>query len=356
MINTGQVQQLLEVLPRRTAIVGMAKNAGKTVVFNSLIEKGHQRDIRFGVTSIGRDGERLDTLTQTPKPQIHLPEGALFATGQKWLEESDLYYDLLEKTSIQTTFGPIVIGRVTRGGRLELSGGNTNEDHKLILDAFDRLGCDKILIDGAMDRQAIMDPKIVDACIISTGAVLSKDMDRVLDMTQDRLLQLSLQSGPAWWMASYDAYQGGASIGLIQSGLRKIDWLIEVRTGIENTPVLAEAVSAQTHGVVFRGALTSRMLEAMWREKVLSQGMSLVVEDASKLFLDPHDLDRYRRRGIDFWVIRKVNVIAVTLNPTSPQGHVFDPYAFLEEATKKFQPLRVVDVQIEEADGGKIKS
>ena len=45
------------------------------------------------------------------------------------------------------------------------------------------MGCELILIDGAIDRKSIASPETSDAVILSTGAVLSRSMKKVIEDT-----------------------------------------------------------------------------------------------------------------------------------------------------------------------------
>lgn len=56
---------------KRVSIIGMEKNVGKTTVLNQLIEDIGMKKI-VGLTSIGRDGEDTDVVTNTHKPRIYV--------------------------------------------------------------------------------------------------------------------------------------------------------------------------------------------------------------------------------------------------------------------------------------------
>ncbi len=47
------------------SVVGMAKNAGKTVTLNEIINQSMESGTLLGLTSIGRDGETQDVVTCT---------------------------------------------------------------------------------------------------------------------------------------------------------------------------------------------------------------------------------------------------------------------------------------------------
>ena len=72
------VDRLESTGERSFAVVGLAKNCGKTTVVNHLIGEWGRRGVRLGLTSIGRDGEPVDLVTRLQKllaaeqPQIPL--------------------------------------------------------------------------------------------------------------------------------------------------------------------------------------------------------------------------------------------------------------------------------------------
>ena len=93
---------------RSLAVVGLVKNAGKTTVVNALMANC---DHRFGLTSLGLDGERTDHLTGLAKPSIAPPAGTLVATTQGSLERSRYSMEALEELPFHTPLGRVVIGR-----------------------------------------------------------------------------------------------------------------------------------------------------------------------------------------------------------------------------------------------------
>ena len=62
-------------MTRIVGIAGTAKNTGKTTALNALLRAAHEHGTLVGVTSIGYDGESIDTVTGLPKPSIFLEAG-----------------------------------------------------------------------------------------------------------------------------------------------------------------------------------------------------------------------------------------------------------------------------------------
>ena len=79
------------------AVVGMAKNCGKTVVLNHILSGLHGKT-RLAVTSIGVDGEKTDAITATAKPEIMLGEGMLFATSEGYYNQRRIVSEIIDST------------------------------------------------------------------------------------------------------------------------------------------------------------------------------------------------------------------------------------------------------------------
>ena len=55
---------VVEKKVKSLSIIGMAKNVGKTVTLNYLIEQSTKRNMVLGLTSAGRDGEKIDAVLE----------------------------------------------------------------------------------------------------------------------------------------------------------------------------------------------------------------------------------------------------------------------------------------------------
>ena len=344
-------ENLIESMPSVTAIVGMAKNSGKTVVLNHLLKRLNQSGVNLGVTSIGRDGEAEDTLTLTEKPAITLYQNQYFATGQKLLFQSDLEYKILRETEIETYFGKVIIGVALSTGEIQLSGGNTNEDHLKIIHHLKSFGCEKILLDGAMDRQAVISPKIVDGFILATGAVLNPKMEKVIELTKARIQQFSLEQVDERLKAlceiefakSADAVN---SVGIYNEGEHAIKWLEALQTALESSQEIARKLTENDRTVILKGSLTQRLLDQLERISPHFKSLTFVIEDGTKIFMEAEKMRRFEKMGIQFKVLYPQKLLAITLNPTSPTGENFEAEEFLNRARAAFEPLIVIDVCI----------
>ncbi|HRU41081.1 MAG TPA: DUF1611 domain-containing protein, partial [Candidatus Diapherotrites archaeon] len=104
------------------SIVGTCKNAGKTVTLNEIINQAHEKGIKLGLISTGRDGERKDVLTSTEKPPIFVRRGTVLTTVESAIKGEHAGLEIFRVTDYNTPMGRVVIGRATEDGYVEISG------------------------------------------------------------------------------------------------------------------------------------------------------------------------------------------------------------------------------------------
>jgi hypothetical protein len=97
---------------RSLSIVGLEKNTGKTVCLNYLLGRLHQLGISTAVTSIGVDGEQVDSVYATAKPEITLYEGMQFITSHKHYLQRRLVSRILAVDERRTALGQLVTAQV----------------------------------------------------------------------------------------------------------------------------------------------------------------------------------------------------------------------------------------------------
>ncbi len=139
------------------SFIGMAKNVGKTTTFNYVIENLQSKFI-LGLTSVGRDGESKDIITDQPKPKIFVSSGNLLATAEESLERSELIYEILSKTEISSPIGKIIIIKASDKGYIELSGPSLVQYLVTLCEKLKEYGAELVLIDGAFDRNSFASP------------------------------------------------------------------------------------------------------------------------------------------------------------------------------------------------------
>ena len=172
---------VIESGARSLAVIGTAKNVGKTVTMNYLVSELSSRGMTLGLISSGRDGEIIDVLTGEPKPSVTPPAGTWIATAEGVLGEAAMNIeiaDVFERTGI---FGRIIIGRMVESVPIELVGPPTAKELSLIVKNLLAFGADIVLVDGALDRKSAASPQVTDAAILSTGAVAGRNIRAIAE-------------------------------------------------------------------------------------------------------------------------------------------------------------------------------
>lgn len=156
------------------AVVGTAKNTGKTTTLAYLIQHAERRGVRIGITGIGYDGEELDNITFLPKPRLYLPPNTIVTTSEHCLFISTAKYEVLERTGIVTSLGEVLILRITQPGLVVVAGPNRKSTLATVVEKMKNVGVDILLIDGSLNRLAPM--AIADKIIFTTGAARNVDI------------------------------------------------------------------------------------------------------------------------------------------------------------------------------------
>jgi len=328
------------------SIVGMAKNAGKTSALNYLIQQSEENGVTLGLTSTGRDGEREDVVTNTEKPPIFALEGTLLATSTETLALGDAKIEILKATEHRTPMGQVVIGRVIERGYIQLAGPQTNTGIKDVCQRMIDLGADIAFIDGAINRMASASPFISQGVILSTGAVLSRDMNKVIEETLHTINLLSLSTID-------NKVDRGTIEEVVEEGkIATIDRenrikYIDIKTAINSGSIIGGEINEDTKYVVFPGSLVKRTLEDIIKSTTQYKNVTFLVTDGTKVFIEPKDWMILMSKGLNIKVLNPIYTIAVTINPYAPQGYYFGQKEFLDRMRNYLKDVPVFDVMVD---------
>ena len=150
------------------AVVGTAKNVGKTVVVAAICDALHNQGVRFGLTSIGRDGEAIDAADASAKPRLLLHPGAMIATARSVLPRSPAM-QILDLSALATAAGSIVYAGVREPAFYEIAGPPTASGIRATVRRLFELDGQFVVLDGAVDRIAALAGED-HAVVVATGA------------------------------------------------------------------------------------------------------------------------------------------------------------------------------------------
>ncbi len=325
------------------SIIGLAKNVSKTTTLNYIIK--NLEGYRLGLTSIGRDGEKYDVITQLPKPRIFIKMGTIIATARESFEASEVKLELLKKTEFNTPLGEILILKALSDGLIELAGPSINKYLQEICLELKNLGCDLILIDGAFDRRSYATPIISDATILSTGASVSEDMQNVINLTVHTIELLNLESEvDQQTIEIAQEILKKSKVGIIDN--KNSIKLLDVLTPLDSARDIANILDENSKYIIIKGALTDKSIEDLMSLTDKYKEITILVEDATKLFLSKKIKNKFQKKGGIIKVLNPIKVIAVTINPTSPLGYRFEKNTFLN-LMKKNLNVPVYDLGVD---------
>ena len=325
---------------KRISIVGMAKNAGKTTALNYLIEEAMDEGIVLGVTSTGRDGEGTDVVTGTDKPRVFLDTDTIVSVPTQLYELADAGLELVKMTEYGSSLGQIMLCRVVSSGYVQVAGPVINAQHIKMCEEMIRLGAQLVLIDGAIDRKSIAAPGTSDAIILSTGAVLSRKMNKVVEET---VHTVNLYSLPCLEDGQERELLTGESerILLIRDGE-----LVELdrSTGLGAGKFLDSKIDDKVSHIYVPGAFTTSIVSDINPKKL--RNVTFVLKDPTKIFIGATTWNQLRKKGLKVEVLENINVAAITVNPTSPGGYSFDHESLLNAMQEAIPDIPVLDVRM----------
>ncbi|HEY5295986.1 MAG TPA: hypothetical protein VIJ70_10975 [Gaiellaceae bacterium] len=343
---------------RRLALVGLAKNTGKTETLAAILRELAERETCVGVTSIGRDGEARDVIdARISKPRIVLPAGSIVASTDELVRASGLAHERLERTGVRTPLGEVVIARLAERGAVEVAGPSAAGDLRVVSDAMLSYGAERVLIDGSIDRRAASSPAVADGLVIATGAVLGEEIEAVVAATRDAVELVRLPAAgdaraqDAVARAEEMPADGSATHAGADSSTDGSDeqLLLERRLVLGAEPaeiaaLLREHPRASTFHV--EGALSERFLEGLLaaRRERAGRELRIVARDPTRVFLTQHGPGWYRRQGVEVEVRTTIDLKAITVNPVAPQSHRFDSGRLRELIEAAIGDVPVLDV------------
>lgn len=301
------------------SIVGLDKNTGKTVCLNYILRRMHQMGVPVGVTSIGVDGEQVDAVFATAKPEIVLYEGTHFITSEKHYLGRQLVSDIEAVDEFRTSLGRLVAARVLVGGKVLLSGAATTGLLRSQIAQLQALGSQVAIVDGALSRLSLASPTVTDAMVLATGAAVSVSLAQLVSRTRfvHRLICLDEVDEPL-----------RSRLCAIGAGL----WAVDDEGQPHDLGIASVFLIGKAEGDMMRfgrtffasGAVSDRLLRLLTTR---GKGITLIARDFTKMFVTPEAVADFQRVGGRLMVLQRSRLIAITLNPTSPQGFTLDSHA-----------------------------
>lgn len=323
------------------SIIGMDKNVGKTTALNYILGKARGK-YTLGLTSIGRDGEDKDRVTETEKPRIYIESGTFIATTKECLINRDITKEIIETTGINTSMGEVIIAMALSDGYVELGGPSINTYMRDICDKLCSYGSEIVIVDGALNRKSLASPAVTQASVLSTGASLNRDMNKVIEMTNHTVKLLCLKKEEDKSILDIARNQLLSSrIGLIYKD--KSFKKLQVLTSLESSKEIVENLNDDVSHVLIKGIVSDKLIEDIIKSTDKYKGVTFLVDDGTKLFINVDTFMKFEKMGGKIKTLEEINIVCVTCNPKSPYGYEFDKNLFLEKLRERID-LPVYDL------------
>ncbi|MDR2651533.1 MAG: hypothetical protein LBC68_04365 [Prevotellaceae bacterium] len=323
------------------AIVGTEKNTGKTECLNYILSRLHDNNTSVAVTSIGIDGESADQVTGTAKPEITIFENMIFVTSEKHYHARRLTSEILNISAERTSLGRLVTAKAKTTGKILLSGPANTALLQKIIAQNSSLGADITIVDGALSRMSPASPSIAQAMILATGAAFSANIRQLVQNTKFvcELISLELADKHARTLLA-DIDKG---LYCIDDNGTLHDLNIESAFMLTSTETVKTEFLQNCKILFVAGVVTDKLLNFIRMQSNIN-GFTLIVKDFTKIFVTPAIYNSFLKKGGCIKVLHKTKLIAITVNPVSPQGYILDT-KILQQALRQNLNFPVYDLR-----------
>ena len=321
---------------KTVSIIGLAKNTGKTVTLNQLIEELYLKSFQIGILSYGRDGEHVDLITGKEKPPVKIYPGNYFVTAERALKGTGLKFKKITGTKIRSTMGQVNLYQSLSEGEVQLVGINRLSQLILVKNLLVNK-TDFIIIDGALDRKSSALPKISGAMVLASGAVIGENMEEVIEKTKYEVQKLQLPF-----------LEDQNDIIQLQRYCNNNSSVLWTKTGeiksfksptslflMKDIKEYLAKTKAQAKYIFINGAFTGTIARMLIEYNL--KNITVVIPDSTKLFINQMEYNYLTKNGVEIRVLYPINLVALTINPFNPEGESFEKEDFLINIKKQFE-------------------
>ncbi|MCZ4693583.1 hypothetical protein DWB61_00625 [Ancylomarina euxinus] len=332
---------------RSLSIVGLEKNTGKTECLNYVLSRLSGSTKQIALTSIGIDGENSDLVTQTHKPEIEVHEGMIFVTSELHYQKKKVLAEILDVSSQTTSLGRLVTAKAKSSDKVMISGPASNAAIKDLISQMRNFNVDITLVDGALSRKSLGSPAVTDAMILATGAALSANIPQLVYKTNYTYDLISLKAVGDELKERLLPIQKG--IWTISEEGELFDLEIESVLLIEKAK---DKLFTQGNRIFVNGAITDKFLNFLRIQKQIKE-IEIIVRDFTRIFASPETYYAFIKRGGRIKVLQKTKLIAVCINPVSPDGYCLNSDELKQAMEEK---LKLPIYNVRELNGHLVES
>jgi len=328
--HTLNPMSLISQLPphKSLSIIGMEKNTGKTTCCNYLLNQLKETSRKVAVTSIGIDGEQTDLVMLTQKPEIEMFEGMGFVTSEHFYHKKKLTAEIIEVSQRSTSHGRLVFAKAITSGKVILSGPNTTVWLKQVMEQLYDFGFDFLITDGALSRKSLASPTLSESLILTTGAALTPILPELVRKTKFVYQLTQIEEFKTNLKAILENFETGI-YALNEDEFTDLQIPSSLLLDTYKNELFAHGNTLYVAGII-----TNSLLNTLQIHKEI-KNIILVAKDFTKIFVDKDVLSHYLRAGGTLKVLNRNKLIAICVNPVSPQGYKMDSQKLVEALQKE---------------------
>ena len=250
------------------------------------------------------------------------------------------------RTEHRTPLGRVVVARLLERGAVEVAGPIAAQDVGEVVETMRRLGAERVLVDGSIDRRAGASPRLADGVVMSTGAVLSADLDQLVRRTKAAVELLTLAAVED---AELHARGGaGTSALLLDDGEAvPLDAAASCTTASRDRAAAARRAPTCARSSC-RGALCEPLLDQLGRAR-RGAPLTVVADDATRVFLGArHGARATARAASSSRCWRRSRCWRSRRTRSRRCAHRFDPHELRARIADELPGVPVLDVLAEQ--------
>ncbi|HNW35190.1 MAG TPA: hypothetical protein PKM25_09685 [Candidatus Ozemobacteraceae bacterium] len=325
--------------------IGVGQGSGKTTALQAFLN-AHAGGAA-GVTSVGVDGAAQNGAAERSRAALTIPRGTIVATASGCIAHGDITHEILSDTGIHTPLGEVMLVMAHSGGWIELAGPSVVSDLVRVCGLLVHSGARRVFVDGAQGRLSLASPTGGGAAVFTVRHESTRSVEACAGDACRILEQLLLPSAPE---RALEQIRRNRNLPEMPKML-VIDEEPEKSVTYKSTAIHSgffDSIGDATVGIWVRGAVTNEFADRLLGGSPAARngrwaGLSLIIEDGTRLFLDERRQDRLRSAGIGLRVEQTVPVIGVAVNPGAGRSDPSAPPALLE-AMAAATPLPLMDV------------
>lgn len=335
--------EILKSSFKSLAVIGLGKNTGKTFTLNQLLIEGRRLGLKTAITTIGVDGEELDSLFQHPKPKIMVSPDQIVANAKELLLKSNLDYEVLASTDIYTPLGEIILARILSHGQTILAGPSTRYELMLMKAQLEEVGADFLFVDGAVDRRSLAAPLATDTTVLAVGAEVAWDRSLLLEKFRHQYTLFTLSACPNRGLAlKTKALTEDVKVALFSDC--HLQHVLSHHDFFHKTELLSDYIDQGTETIYVRGMLTDEVLTKILANVAQVPALSILVSDSTSVFLSPQNLQRLLARPGSLQVLDPIHISAVTINPFNSSFGYVEAQGLLADVGQAVYPVPCFDL------------